>query len=620
VTKKKSHPSGAKVEDTSLPPRSKPHVPQATVEGKSRRSANKVAKSQPKTNVKKVVPKKTAKRPSRWLPRLLWSFLWLTVAAMVGSMGVASVLWLAKLPPLPNCDRLSSVASDRERLDCVQAAAKSGKLEHLEMAIGLIKTWPDNHPLYGEGQQLMREWSRTLLEMANQKVDEGNVKVAVEIASKIPLASPLYPDAQSQIADWQQDWLRGERIIKKFHQALKVQNWQQASAQLQALPLLNANYWRQEQLDELRRRMQLEKQTWNKLKNIRQLVEGAESQNAPTPEQLAKAIAQAAQINSKTYVRDLAQADQNRWSRMLLQIASDRLLKKDFTGAEAIALKIPVSSPIYQEGQDWILLVRAQAAAKTNALPALLDGLTIARRVKPDSPIYEQAQIMAAGWQSQVQDWWQWELASTIAKIDQPWALEMAINQAEQIAANRPQRDLADNAIANWQLTKQQVENRLILAQAQKLAATGKITNLKAALFQVSQILPDQSLGGESQKAIAQWSRQIQILEDQPTLDLARTFAQKNNLSSAIQTAQQIRPGRVLRREAEEAMITWTLQLQIAEDKPLLEAANALATQGRFSLAIQTVGQIKPNRPLYDEAKEAIARWTAQSGVKSQTP
>ena len=124
-------------------------------------------------------------------------------------------------------------------------------------------------------------------------------------------------------------------------------------------------------------------------------------------------------------------------------------------------------------------------------------------------------------------------------------------------------------------------------------------------------------MGGEFDQAIAEWSRQIQILEDQPTLDLARTFAQKNNLSSAIQTAQQIRPGRVLRGEAEEAIITWTLQLQIAEDKPLLEAANALATQGRFSLAIQTVAQIKPNRPLYDEAKEAIARWTAQSGVKS---
>jgi hypothetical protein len=617
VTKKKSHPSGAKVEDASLSPGGKQRDRQATVEGKSRRTTLKVAKSQPKQN-NHTPPGKTAKRPSRWLPRLLWSFLWLSVAAMVGSMGVASVLWLAQLPPLPNCDRLSSVASDRERLDCVQAAAKSGKLEHLEMALRLVKSWSDNHPLYEEGQQLMREWSRTLLEMASQKIDDGNVKGAVEIASKIPLASPLYPDAQSQIADWQQDWLRGEDIIKKFNHALKEQNWQQASAQLRALPLLNANYWRQEQLDELRRKMQLERQTWNKLQGIRQLVDSAENENSPTPEQLEKAIAQAAQINSQTYVSDLAKADRNRWSRMLLEMANDRLTKKDFTGAEAIALKIPTSSPIYKEGQDWILLVRAQAAAKTNALPALLDGLTIARRVKPDSPIYAQAQVMAAGWQSQVQDWWQWELASTIAQIDQPWAFQMAINQAEQIAANRPQRDLADSAIANWRLARQQIENRLILANAQKLAATGKITSLKAAVVQASQILPDRPWGQESQTAIAQWSRQIQILEDQPTLDLARTFAQKNNLSSAIQTAQQIRPGRALRAEAEEAIITWTLQLQIAEDKPLLEAANALATQGRFSLAIQTVGQIKANRPLYEEAKEAIARWSNQLGTKSQ--
>jgi hypothetical protein len=64
-------------------------------------------------------------------------------------------------------------------------------------------------------------------------------------------------------------------------------------------------------------------------------------------------------------------------------------------------------------------------------------------------------------------------------------------------------------------------------------------------------------------------------------------------------------------------MQEWVAQVQMAQDRPILEAAAALAAQGRFDAAITTASQIPPERPLYGEAQGAIASWTSQKAAIS---
>jgi hypothetical protein len=124
-----------------------------------------------------------------------------------------------------------------------------------------------------------------------------------------------------------------------------------------------------------------------------------------------------------------------------------------------------------------------------------------------------------------------------------------------------------------------------------------------------------QPLRLDAQSAIAKWNRQIQTIEDQPILDLAQAFAQRRDLIAAISTAGQIRSDRALYAQAQTAISDWVAQVQTAEDRPILEAAVALAAQGRFDVAIATISQISPERALYSQAEALKNSWIEQSAA-----
>ncbi len=62
----------------------------------------------------------------------------------------------------------------------------------------------------------------------------------------------------------------------------------------------------------------------------------------------------------------------------------------------------------------------------------------------------------------------------------------------------------------------------------------------------------------------------------------------------------------------------WTAQLQIAEDRPILNQAKKLADSGNLAAAIDVASQIDPDRALYREAREAIKGWTSQVATLSR--
>lgn len=543
-----------------------------------------------------------------------WQLLWLSVLSILGVSLTSGVLFLTMLPPPINCQRISPLSADSDRLYCAQLAASSGKLDQLVAAIKLVQDWPVNHPLYSEAQRKLKEWSGALLEIAQQKINQADQSGAVEIASIIPVSSPLYPEAQAAIATWKQEWKQGEETISKFKNALKVQNWQQASQIIAVLSQSNQEYWSISHVDGLIKQLAAEKQAWQQLEEARDL---AKSNRLA---QLEEAIALASKINPNSYVKTQAQLEQSRWSRTLVQIAATNFKNQDFDGAINVLKRIPVNTPLYSEAQEWIQLVRASKTAKEDNILALVDALAGVRQIAPKSPVYSLASKQAALWQSQLQDHAQLQYAVAIASLEQRQTLAYAIDQATKVALGRPQRIRAQTLIAQWRKEIQQIEDRNKLNEAQHLAKRGKIEDLKTAVEIASIIQLGQPLRLEAQNAIAKWNRQIQRLEDQPTLDLADTFAQRRDLMAAISTAEQIRPGRALYPEAQSAISDWLAQVQTAQDRPILEAATALAAQGRFDAAIATASQIPPERALYGQAQAAIARWTSQKAAISGEP
>jgi hypothetical protein len=527
-------------------------------------------------------------------------------------MGVtvtAGVLWLTKLPPPTDCQNLSRLSTDGDRLFCAQVGATSGKLEKLEAAITLVQQWSPNHPLYPESRRMLEKWSGLILEIAQQKISQGNQSEAVSVASKIPVNSPLYPEAQALIATWKQEWQRSEALVNQFREALKVQKWQQASQSMAELSTSKRKYWSISRVDALMRQLAAEKLAWEQLEEARDLAKLNQL------EQLEEAIALAGKVNPNSYVKVKAKAEQTQWSRTIVQIAVTYFDQQEYDSAVNVLERIPANTPLYQEAQDWIHLSRAFEMAKKDTLLALLDAIAAVRQIESKSPLYRKASTQATLWQSQLQDHTKLQVARLLASFDQQKTLKIAIDQATQVAPKRPQRIFAQTLIAQWRKEIQHIEDHDQLWRAKQFGERGTLKELKTAVEIASTVGLGQPLRLDAQSAIAKWNRQIQTIEDQPILDLAQAFAQRRDLIAAISTAGQIRSDRALYAQAQTAISDWVAQVQTAEDRPILEAAVALAAQGRFDVAIATISQISPERALYSQAEALKNSWIEQSAA-----
>ncbi|HEY9834201.1 MAG TPA: hypothetical protein V6D26_26860 [Stenomitos sp.] len=553
-----------------------------------------------------LVPVQKRRFQIRWWR---WTLLWLSVLSIMGVAVTAGVLLLTKLPPPVDCRRISTLSADGDRLYCARAAAESGKLEQLVAAIGLVQHWPSGHPLYPEAQRQMKAWSQAILDLAQQKIHEGNPLEAIAIASKIPFSSPIYAEARTQITTWQQHLQRAEEITRQFKDALKVQGFQKASLLITQLSQLNQESWTLSRVDELLKQLTAEKQAWQQLEEARELAKS----NLLEP--LVAAITLTTKINPNSYVKAQVLEEQSRWSRTLVQMTTQLFQQQDFTGVVKVLEKIPVTTPQYREAQDWIRLSRGSETAKKDHILALVDALAAVRPIQSKSPVHKLASSRATLWQQELQDLSQLQLAQWFARSKQRTGLAYAIDQAARIAPGRPQRQRAQTFIAQWRKEIQLIDDRNTLASAQQLAQGGTIVELKGAVELARQIKLGQPQRIEAQTEIAKWTRQIQALEDQPILDLAEAFAQRRDLMAAISTAGQIRANRPLYPEAQKAIANWVAQVQTAQDRPILDAAAALAAQGRFDAAIATAAQIPPERALYPQAQAAISAWAAQKAT-----
>ncbi|HIK46434.1 MAG TPA: FAD-dependent oxidoreductase, partial [Leptolyngbyaceae cyanobacterium M65_K2018_010] len=148
--------------------------------------------------------------------------------------------------------------------------------------------------------------------------------------------------------------------------------------------------------------------------------------------------------------------------------------------------------------------------------------------------------------------------------------------------------------------------------QARALAQPGTIPALQSAIAQASQVQLGRALRVEAQTLIAEWQQEIQVIEDRPILEAAVALADQGNLQDAITEAQKIQPNRALHSRAQTLIQDWTTAIQVAEDQPILDKAKNLAYSGRLTAAINLASQIAPGRALYGEAKRAIALWKAE--------
>ncbi|PSB00706.1 hypothetical protein [Merismopedia glauca] len=364
------------------------------------------------SSAEELEPKTTAEEngvnPRMFKPRIAfggWTAFWLSLTVIMSTTSMAGYWLLTSPPATTDCQNNSLLMSDGEKLYCAQKKAESGKLKDIQAGMAIAINLPQDHPLYNEGQRLIGEWSLDLLRLGQEKVDKGDMKAATAIVKQIPAQSLHYQEVQAKTKRWQKQWQSGSEIEKNFQTAIEAQRWEIARQEVDNLYDSSSDYWRFQTREKLLAQLVAEREGWQLLKRAR---ESAKYQNLGD---ISAAITLSNRIKPKTHARTLAQTDRNQWSQVVLKAVALKYQQQDFTSAIALAKQVPKDVPVAGLAKDWLALSQASQKAQTKQDSDLLKALSALRQIRPESPLYKQAQAKIAIWKQQLQSYTQQHLA-----------------------------------------------------------------------------------------------------------------------------------------------------------------------------------------------------------------
>jgi hypothetical protein len=314
-----------------------------------------------------------------------WSVFWLVLTASVGGIGALSVLLLTGVPAQIDCGKVSILSTDSERLHCAKLSVASDERDKVIEAIGLVKNWSSQHPLANDGKAQLDLWSRQLIRVSRRELAiDGDVQKALDGLKTIPPTSAAYPDAQSMINKWEQQWAKGTENSKAFQDALQKASWFNASLYLSRVGALQSKYWSRTQYDKLSAQLAREQDGWERYQEAESLAisgdledykrksfkhfiggkrpdEKAESSDyTDDPKALAKAISIANEVKKDTYVYTSVQRKRELWNQRIAEIAAEKYQEQDFAGSIAAARLVPKGSGAYAQAQKWQRLSQAK--------------------------------------------------------------------------------------------------------------------------------------------------------------------------------------------------------------------------------------------------------------------
>ncbi|MGI0487583.1 SH3 domain-containing protein [Pantanalinema rosaneae CENA516] len=96
---------------------------------------------------------------------------------------------------------------------------------------------------------------------ATEHYQNGNLTAAIALAKMVPADSPIYPDAQTALNQWQQDWQRAEAQFYKAQTALRDGRWQDVMNTVKDFP--ENRFWKAKLTPIVRQAIQVQAQKTN---------------------------------------------------------------------------------------------------------------------------------------------------------------------------------------------------------------------------------------------------------------------------------------------------------------------------------------------------------------------
>ncbi|MCZ8242363.1 MULTISPECIES: chromosome segregation ATPase [Microcystis] len=544
---------------------------------------------------------------SRYQHRFTWK-VWAALFVVVfGGVGFLATWQLLNMQKSPNCPKIFwPIASASLRLYCAQLSADSRTVAGLLEAIALVEALPDDHPLRSQVNQQVEEWARDILNLAEKDYQAGNLKQAIAKARQIPNNMAVAAIIEERIAKWQETWTEGNEILSKLEENLRASNWNQSFRLAVDLLNLNNEYWATVKYNEAIAKITVAREDSSKLDNAFNLFARGGLNN------WFKVIEEARKIPASSYAYEEAQKLIAKTEDKLKEYAERLIERKQWQALRDLANQTPKDLKIKADVTDWSLLSEAALDAETGTVDGLEAGILGLEQIDASRPLHQTALAMKERWQLQVQDL---KILSEARDLAQAGTIEQysaAIAKAGEVPRNNPLWSQAQQEIGSWNRQIQVIEDRPILERAREIAIPGDINSLSSAIIQARAIGKNRALYRDAQREIRDWQARIERMEDQPILDQAQALANLKDYSTAIETANQIPPGRTLSSEASQNIRRWRRELRARQN---LQQANQLAATGSaegLTRAIALVTNISTQTDAGVQRTELLERWSYQ--------
>lgn len=544
---------------------------------------------------------------SRYQHRFTWK-VWAALFVVVfGGVGFLATWQLLNMQKSPNCPKIFwPIASASLRLYCAQLSADSRTVAGLLEAIALVEALPDDHPLRSQVNQQVEEWARDILNLAEKDYQAGNLRQAIAKARQIPSNMAVAAIIEERIAKWQGTWTEGNEILSKLEENLRASNWNQSFRLAVDLLNLNNEYWATVKYNEAIAKITVAREDSSKLDNAFNLFARGGLDN------WFKVIEEARKIQASSYAYQEAQKLIGKTEDKLKEYAERLIERKQWQALRDLANQTPKDLKIKEDVTDWSLLSAAALDAEAGTVDGLEAGILGLEQIDPSRPLHQTALAMRERWQLQVQDL---KILSEARDLAQAGTIEQysaAIVKAGEVPRTNPLWSQAQQEIGSWNRQIQVIEDRPILERAREIALPGDINSLSNAIIQARAITNNRVLYRDAQREIGDWQARIERMEDQPILDQAQALANLKDYSTAIETANQIPPGRALSGEASQNIRRWRRELRAGQN---LQQANQLAATGTaegLTRAIALVTNISTQTDAGVQRSELLERWSYQ--------
>lgn len=543
----------------------------------------------------------------RYQHRFTWK-VWAALFVVVfGGVGFLATWQLFNMQKSPNCPKIFwPVASASLRLYCAQLSADSRTVAGLLEAIALVEALPEDHPLRSQVNQQVEEWARDILNLAEKDYQAGNLEQAIAKARQIPNNMAVAAIIEERIAKWQGTWAEGNEILSKLEENLRASNWNQSFRLAVDLLNLNNEYWATVKYNEALAKITVAREDSSKLDNAFNLFARGGLDH------WFKVIEEARKIQASSYAYQEAQKLIGKTEDKLKEYAERLIERKQWQALRDLANQTPKDLKIKEDVSDWSILSEAALDAEAGTVDGLEAGILGLEKIDPSRPLHQTALAMRERWQLQVQDLRILSEARDLAQAGTIEQYSAAIAKAGEVPRNNPLWSQAQQEIGSWNRQIQVIEDRPILERAQEIAIPGDINSLSNAIIQARAIGKNRALYRDAQREIGNWQVRIERMEDQPILDQAQALANLKDYSTAIETANQIPPGRALSSEVSQNIRRWRRELQARQN---LQQANQLAATGTpegLTRAIALVANISTKTDAGVQRSELLERWSYQ--------